>query len=453
MEWQEKLKMYLQDIGLNEEGEFSVYYEMLVNNFGKELKASDIAEKVSMNRSYVYNILANLVDKGLVTIILGSSPKFYTAQNPIYYVNKQINVLESKISVLKSFQIFINEEIEPRLSNIKQLTTSPIKESFFINSIEKLSYYINQSLRTCENRIIFRISYDLFKSIEKELYHSIERLLSKGRRGSIRIIGFGVKEDKISAQYLDLITIDQKDHNDYQIVIDDNTILFNLHLTPFTADYGVGVMMKDRTIADSYTYSLISSFKQIAYESLPLSRKNDLSKVILQDKQFSSGMESLFKKNWRIFLADSSPDDNYFALIAPDVLSIQESRDAGILYHPFYNDKREQLVDMIFKENQKYVLQGALESTKRFDIDYDSETKEEIIEGFTCKTLKNRGKINAKSHIQGNSDNIDELHQNIEFVSQMVVFNYFDKAVVMVWAMIDENLVSILRELSNKLPN
>ncbi len=449
MDRQEKLKSYLQEIGLTEEGEFSVYYEMLVNNFGKELKASDIAERVSMNRSYVYNILSNLVDKGLVTIILGSSPKYYTAQNPIYYVNKQIEFLENKISVLKSFEIFIKEEIDPRLSNIKQLTTSPIKESFFINSIEKLTYYINQSLKICENRIIFRISFDLFKSFENELNHSIDRLLARGRKSSIRIICFGVKADKTKLKYSELIAFDQKDHNDYQIVIDDNTILFNLHLTPFTADYGVGVMMKDKTISESYTYSLISSFKQIAYEKLPLSTKSDLSKGVLQDEQFSKGMENLFKQKWRIFSADSSPDDNYFALIAPDVLSIQESRDAGILYHPFYTNNKDQLVDMIFKENQKFVIQGAYESTKSFDINYDSEIKDENIEGFKCKTIKNTGKISSKTHMEGNLDKLDDQHPDIEFVSQMVVFNYFDKAVVMVWAMIDDNLKSILRELNN----
>ena len=99
MTWQEQLKKYLQDIGLNEEGEFSVYYELLVNNFGKQMKASDIAERVGMNRSYVYNILSNLVEKELVTVVLDSSPKSYVAQNPINFVDKQLVNYESKIEV------------------------------------------------------------------------------------------------------------------------------------------------------------------------------------------------------------------------------------------------------------------------------------------------------------------------------------------------------------------
>ncbi len=119
MVWQEQLKKYLQDIGLNEEGEFSVYYELLVNNFGKDMKASDIAEKVGMNRSYVYNILSNLVEKELVTVVLDSSPKSYLAQNPQNYVDKQLLEYENKIELLKKFRNFIKIEIEPELNKIK----------------------------------------------------------------------------------------------------------------------------------------------------------------------------------------------------------------------------------------------------------------------------------------------------------------------------------------------
>ena len=175
MEWQDKLKSYFDDLGSTfnnfdhdefiNKGEFSVYYELLVNNFGRGLKASDIVEKVSLNRSYVYNILSSLEDKGLITTIMESSPKTYTAQNPISYIDKQISESEKRINELKSFRSFVKTEIEPELDKLKQLTTSPIKETFFINSLDKLTDYVTKSLGRCKERIYLRTSISFYNII------------------------------------------------------------------------------------------------------------------------------------------------------------------------------------------------------------------------------------------------------------------------------------------------
>ena len=454
MTWQEQLKKYLQDIGLNEEGEFSVYYELLVNNFGKQMKASDIAERVGMNRSYVYNILSNLVEKELVTVVLDSSPKSYVAQNPINFVDKQLVNYESKIEVLKKFRNFIKTEIEPELDKIKHLTTSPVKETFLLNSTVKLADYVNQSLRECAERIIMRISFDFIDSIRIELANGIERLLITGKKDSIRIICSLKGNEEINFPYPDLIAVNNKESDEYQIIIDDSFYLFNFHLSPFTQPYGVGLMVKEPKVAESYTFSLLSSFKELTYNVLPVPTEKDLSKVIRDDKAFIKSLESLFSMGWKIFPAGSSSEGNYFALIAPDHTPIQEARDAGFQYEPFNDVNQNDLITKIFNEARIFSGQGALEGKSRFDIDYNESIKEETIEGFSCKILEYQSNIDTV-----NPWTAEIFNKNLKskkkagkgestlYKSRMVVFNYCNRAAIMVWALLDDNLVTILKEI------
>ena len=450
MEWQEKLKSYLKDIGSLEEGEFNVYFELLVNSFGKDFKASEIAEKVSMNRSYVYNILSNLVDKGLVTIVLDSSPKSYVAQNPLAYVEKQIDIHETSLQTLKSFKQFIKDEIAPELDKIKQLTSTPVKETFFINSTLKLTNYVNKALTYCEKRIVMRISHQFLKSIELDLGKSIERLLKiSNRKDEIRIICSISKDEEKGKKFRfdELIAYTNQNFSEFQIIIDDDVYLFNFQSNPFQP-FGVGFMMKEPSIAESFTYSLISSFKQITYDTIPASKLGDLSHTFRNDKQFSKSLENLFSKGWKIFFAGSSPDGNYYSLIAPQKTYMQELRDAGIMYEPFEDDAndRDQQLDKIFNEAKTYSFQGALEGKNRFDIDFETKVKNESIEGFNCKVLE----YSSKNVLNTPWDLNDSDRNNRLFPvkSRMVVFNYFNRAAVMTWALLDENLTEILKELN-----
>lgn len=461
MEWQEKLKSYLQDIGLHEEGEFSVYFELLVNNFGKDFKASEIAEKVSMNRSYVYNVLSNLVDKGLVTIVLGSSPKSYVAQNPLAYVDKQINEHETSLKTLESFKQFIKDEIAPELDKIKQLTSTPVKETFFINSSVKLTNYVNKALSKCESRIIMKISSEFLESIKINLEKSIERLIKNGKKNDVRIICSISKQEEIGFKDKELFAFSDQSTNEYQIIIDDDVYLFNLQSNPFIQPFGAGIMIKEPKIAESFSFSLISSFKQIIYDNLPVSSVKDLSQVIQKDKQFCQSLENIFSKGWKVFFAGSYPEGNYYSLVAPQKVKMQEIRDAGILYQPFNDKNKQDIMNEVFDEAKTYSFQGAFEGKKRFDIDFEVNIKKDFIEGFECKILEYSSKITLISpwnlDISGNlsvdvkNEKNNRSNKPIEIKSRMAVINYLDRAAVMVWSLLDDNLVAVLKELRKNI--
>ena len=195
--------------------------------------------------------------------------------------------------------------------------------------------------------------------------------------------------------------------------------------------------MKEPSIAESFSYSLISSFKQITYDAIPVSNLGDLSSTFRSDKQFSKSLENLFSKGWKIFFAGSSPDGNYYSLIAPQKAQVQELRDAGIMYEPFEDDAndKDQQLDEIFNEAKDYSFQGALEGKNRFDIDFETKVKNESIEGFNCKVLE----YSSKNVLNTPWDLNDSDRNNRLFPvkSRMVVFNYFNRAAVMAWALLD----------------
>ena len=84
---------------------------------------------------------------------------------------------------------------------------------------------------------------------------------------------------------------------------------------------------------------------------------------------------------------------------------------------------------------------------RRFDIDYSVTISDEIIEGFICKILE------STSNFPGIAEKPNEINSKglngeiFPIRSKMVVFNYCDRAAIMVWALLEENLVSILRHL------
>ena len=78
--------------------------------------------------------------------------------------------------------------------------------------------------------------------------------------------------------------MNNKESDEYQIIIDDSFYLFNFHSNPFTQPYGVGLMVKESKVADSNTFSLLSSFKELTFDALPVPTEENLSKVIRSDK-------------------------------------------------------------------------------------------------------------------------------------------------------------------------
>ena len=84
----------LKQIGLNDK-ESKVYLALL--ELGNSL-VSEIAEKTKINRSLLYTILDNLIDKGIVTYMLKNNVRHYRAAEP----SKILSMLREKEKIFQS---------------------------------------------------------------------------------------------------------------------------------------------------------------------------------------------------------------------------------------------------------------------------------------------------------------------------------------------------------------
>jgi len=130
----------LRKIGLNEK-ESKVYIILL--ELGDAL-ASEIAKKTNINRSLLYSILDELIEKGIVTYILKNNVRFYRATEP----NKILSMLKEKETIFSS--------ILPNLMSLyKPRTKKPIIE--ILEGKEGIKTILNDVLRIKKEWFAFNI--------------------------------------------------------------------------------------------------------------------------------------------------------------------------------------------------------------------------------------------------------------------------------------------------------
>lgn len=114
----------IQEAGLTQ-GEAKVYLALL--EIGSS-SAGPIIDKAKVARSFIYNILNHLIDKGLVGYVIKDKTRIYTAADPdriLDYINKRQDELEKKKHEV--------EQLIPKLnllSSMSQKTKVNIYEGF-----------------------------------------------------------------------------------------------------------------------------------------------------------------------------------------------------------------------------------------------------------------------------------------------------------------------------------
>lgn len=101
----QKIENTLTELGLNK-NEIGVYLTLLKTG---SLKANDLARITKLPRTFVYEVLKSLIEKGLASYAIKSGTKFFEAANP----HKLKSILEEKQHKL--------QEIFPELENITKI--------------------------------------------------------------------------------------------------------------------------------------------------------------------------------------------------------------------------------------------------------------------------------------------------------------------------------------------
>lgn len=137
----------LREIGLTD-AETKVYLEMIKTD---SAMASEVAEKVGIFRTNVYDLLESLIEKGLVSYIIKANRKHYIASKP----QKLFDYLKEKEDKIKEQEMQIKKLI-PILSKLKQPKKDELKAEIYRGK-EGLKTLLNDMLNA--KKVIWYLGY------------------------------------------------------------------------------------------------------------------------------------------------------------------------------------------------------------------------------------------------------------------------------------------------------
>ena len=111
----ENLNKQLNEIGLSNK-ESEIYIALLKNS---PISGGELAKLLNMDRTHTYNLLSNLINKGLATHILKNNKKLFRSTSP----KNLLNQVQKKETIIKSIlpELFKLEEIKKEPSNVRIL--------------------------------------------------------------------------------------------------------------------------------------------------------------------------------------------------------------------------------------------------------------------------------------------------------------------------------------------
>ena len=128
----------LKEIGLTD-NEIKVYLTMLEED---ENLASTIAEKTKINRSLMYTILNNLMEKGMISCVIKENRKYFMATDP----KKILDVLREKEEIIKQQEEAVKQLI-PNLRKLKLPKKEDVKVEIYKGK-EGLKTLLEDMLKT-----------------------------------------------------------------------------------------------------------------------------------------------------------------------------------------------------------------------------------------------------------------------------------------------------------------
>jgi sugar-specific transcriptional regulator TrmB len=191
----------LIEIGLNK-NEAGAYLALL--KMGSS-KVNDIYEETKIQRTFIYEILRNLIEKGLVNYVVKSGVKYFEASNPDKLkeiLKEKQDMLDKVLPELKSIKSFVKEKpavelyegkagLKTILEDILKLEKGETMYAYANNDLfEKLRFYFPNFVR---RRVKSGIKA---KIIQERIFHLLEG--KKKNEKELRGLRFSEKPFKSS---------------------------------------------------------------------------------------------------------------------------------------------------------------------------------------------------------------------------------------------------------------
>ncbi len=146
--------------------EAKVYFELLRRG---SISANELAKKLGMDRTLAYQVLSNLIEKGLVNYVVKENKKFFKASEP-----------ENLLDELKEKEKFITDFI-PELKKIEKLVET--EQAVNIYEGKKGLKILFQEIIKSKNICIFGATGKSYSILKYEIPHIIKDAQKLGLNG------------------------------------------------------------------------------------------------------------------------------------------------------------------------------------------------------------------------------------------------------------------------------
>lgn len=207
--------------------EAKLYLELLKTG---QISASELAKRTGLDRSVTYNVLDNLIEKGLVNYVIKVGKKFFSAANP-----------ENLLASLKEKEDFI-KAIIPKLKKIQKIPEVKRKVEVYEGKEGLKSFTLD--LLKSEEFYILNATGKIFEILK----YSIPRFAKEITKKKVKIIAIekakktGLIKLKVMIRFL------PKEFTNYATTfIYGNKVAFQIIVEkPLT------IVIENKTIADGY---------------------------------------------------------------------------------------------------------------------------------------------------------------------------------------------------------
>jgi HTH-type transcriptional regulator, sugar sensing transcriptional regulator len=235
---------YLVDYGLSEK-EASVYLTLLELQMAP---VQEITRKTHINRSTVYVILDNLIEKGLVFTSDKAGVQQFISSSPEILAQKAREVSVRHDEIKKKI-----DNIIPELKGLyKGVKTKPIIKVF--EGVEGLTTVFSDSFNVQEKIIrVYSSHLNLFKSFPKDFLKTLENYICERKKKNIKIRSIH-PDSKVGRKVLiptmsdkdEWVLIPEKDFKSTaDLAIYDDKISYMTH-----KNNGLGIIIESKEIAD-----------------------------------------------------------------------------------------------------------------------------------------------------------------------------------------------------------
>lgn len=227
----------LTGLGLSEH-EISLYLTLLE---WSESLASDLAEKVGLNRTHTYDILESLINKGLASYIIKDNSRYFLATNP----NRLLDNIKEKEKALQQQQEKIKQLI-PALLNLKRPKEEKTKAEIFCGK-EGVKMVYNDILKEAKEYHVLGATGKIAEIMQFYFpQHEKERIKKKIKlkllfNESVKNKGIATKR-----KYAEIRFLPYEYFSPIPIVVYNNKIVTLIWTEP------LAIIVKNREVAETY---------------------------------------------------------------------------------------------------------------------------------------------------------------------------------------------------------